>query len=51
MKEEKINGKQKVIARVRCGTLENGNKFWASKKERKCQLCKNGEGTLEHWRD
>ena len=40
-----------MIARARCSTLENGSKFWASEEERKCQLCEDGGGTLEHWRD
>ena len=42
---------QKVIAKARCGTLENGCKFWTSEEEQKCQLCEDEQGTLEHWRN
>ncbi|EZA53789.1 hypothetical protein X777_06685 [Ooceraea biroi] len=41
-------GSQKVIARWRCGNEEEKNKFWLTEGKRKCQICEETEGELEH---
>ena len=47
----KENRTIKVIrckARVRCGNLEQENKYWRKEDERKCILCNKEKGNLEH---
>ncbi|XP_053990557.1 uncharacterized protein LOC128882816 [Hylaeus volcanicus] len=39
---------QKLIARIRCGNLEEGNRYWLKEEDRKCGLCKLEKGTLKH---
>ncbi|XP_054011936.1 uncharacterized protein LOC128894297 [Hylaeus anthracinus] len=37
---------QKLIARIRYGNLEEGNRYWLKEEERKCGLCKLKKGRL-----
>lgn len=39
---------QKLIARARCGNLEEGSKYWLKEAEMLCELCGEERGTLEH---
>ncbi|EZA53818.1 hypothetical protein X777_06635 [Ooceraea biroi] len=39
---------QKLIARWRCGNEEEINRFWMTEGKRKCQICEEAEGTIEH---
>ncbi|KOC63378.1 hypothetical protein WH47_04096, partial [Habropoda laboriosa] len=50
LRKSRRNGEQKTMARARCGSTENANKFWAKEEEKKCPLCEEKEGTFEHWR-
>ena len=47
--EGKGEGKnQKLIARARCGNLEERNKQWMSEDGKLCELCLLEEGTIKH---
>jgi len=37
------------LTRLRCGNLENWNKFWLEEDERKCSFCGVGKDNLEHF--
>lgn len=37
-----------AIARWRCGNEEDKNRFWMAEEKRKCKICKEAEGSLEH---
>ncbi|KAJ8672420.1 hypothetical protein QAD02_003679 [Eretmocerus hayati] len=37
-----------IITKLRCGNLEDENKYWLGGKGRKCTICKKCEGSLEH---
>ncbi|XP_054004883.1 uncharacterized protein LOC128890435 [Hylaeus anthracinus] len=39
---------QKLVARIRCGNLEEGNRYWVKEEDRKCGLCKLEKETLKH---
>lgn len=41
-------GSQKLIARWRCGNEKEKNRFWLSEEQRRCQICGEGEGSIEH---
>ncbi|KOC61333.1 hypothetical protein WH47_06691, partial [Habropoda laboriosa] len=41
---------QKLIAQARCGNLENWNKYWEEEEGRRCDLCGDRFGNLEHLR-
>ena len=38
---------QKLIARVRCGNLEERNKYWMNEDGKLCDLCLLEEGTIK----
>ncbi|KOC66802.1 hypothetical protein WH47_12607 [Habropoda laboriosa] len=38
----------KLIAQARCGNLENWNKYWEEEEGRRCDLCGDRFGNLEH---
>lgn len=42
-------GSQRVVARARCGNMDEGNKKWRDEDGRKCELCRGQWATLEHW--
>ena len=48
LEKEGRGGSQKLIARARCGNLEEWNKYWLDEESRRCVLCKQGRGTLKH---
>ena len=37
-----------LIARIRCGNLEENNRYWLEEKDRLCKLCSKEAGTWEH---
>ncbi|KOC61318.1 hypothetical protein WH47_06938, partial [Habropoda laboriosa] len=39
---------QKLIAQARCGNLENWSKYWEEEEGRRCDLCGDRFGNLEH---
>ncbi|KAI4483424.1 hypothetical protein M0802_013408 [Mischocyttarus mexicanus] len=41
-------GSQKLIARARCGNIEENNKYWLNQDKRRCTLCGAEAGTLKH---
>lgn len=38
-----------IIAKIRCGNFENGNKYWLREEEKICRLCKKDRETLKHF--
>lgn len=45
-KEKKVD--IEIMAKLRCGNYEKGNKYWLKGKEKVCKMCKNVRETLEH---
>lgn len=43
-----IKGSQKLIARWRCGNEEEKNKYWLTEEKRRCLICREVEGAIEH---
>ncbi|KAI4480459.1 hypothetical protein M0802_014199 [Mischocyttarus mexicanus] len=41
-------GSKKLIARARCGNIEENNKYWLDQDERRCTLCRAEAATLKH---
>lgn len=39
---------QKIIARMRCGNMEEVNRYWLVEEKRNCLLCKIETGTFKH---
>ncbi|KAJ8678049.1 hypothetical protein QAD02_013836 [Eretmocerus hayati] len=37
-----------IIARIRCGNLEERCKYWLADRQKSCILCGKSEGSLEH---
>lgn len=44
-----VKESQKLIARWKCGNKEEKNKYWLSEKRRRCQICKEAEGSIEQF--
>ena len=36
------------MAQARCGCMERWNRYWEGEKKRKCELCEDAPGTLQH---
>lgn len=51
LKKSGTKGSQKLIARARCGSIEERNKHWLKEVDRLCELCGEDQGTLEHLLD
>lgn len=47
-KRRKKGKEVKIMARLRCGNEERGNKFWLKEEKRVCRMCRVEEETLEH---
>ncbi|KAJ8684963.1 hypothetical protein QAD02_020756 [Eretmocerus hayati] len=47
-KEPKKGVQIDIIARLRCGSFEENNKYWLEEKLRACELCKSRGGSLQH---
>jgi len=46
--DESVRG----LVRLRCGNMEEGNKYWLDKKYRECVFCGIGIDCIEHmWRN
>ncbi|KOC59932.1 hypothetical protein WH47_10526 [Habropoda laboriosa] len=39
---------QQLIAQARCGSLERWNRYWEEEERRKCDICEEAPGTMEH---
>ncbi|KAI4486887.1 hypothetical protein M0802_012238 [Mischocyttarus mexicanus] len=39
---------QKLIARARCGNIQENNRYWLDQEERRCTLCGAEAGALKH---
>ena len=46
LEKERREGSQRLIEKVRCGNLEEGNKYWLEMEKGRCVLCQAEEGTL-----
>jgi len=48
---EKINLEEEVraLARLRCGNLEEWNKYWLDEEVRRCSFCDKGRDCLKHY--
>ena len=42
--DESVRG----LVRLRCGNMEEGNKYWLDKKYRECVFCGIGIDCIEH---
>ena len=42
-------GRQRLVARFRCGSEERGRRYWMKEEERKCRICGEKEERWEHW--
>jgi len=54
LKEEKLDELEKgeeirILVRLRCGNLENANKYWREEEVGRCVFCKKEKDTLEHY--
>lgn len=45
---EKLGKYRGTIARIRCGNVKRKNKYWLKEEDRKCSLCNQGWGSIEH---
>ena len=47
----KIKGGEgiRALANLRCGNMEEANKYWLGEKERRCVFCEEEEDTWEHY--
>ena len=48
LRESRSEKEIKDKAKLRCGNMENANRYWLSEEEKKCILCGKEEGRLEH---
>ena len=39
---------QKLMAQAGCGNMKNWNRYWEEEEKRKCDLCNEAPGTIEH---
>jgi len=39
----------RVLMKLRCGNLEDWNKFWIEEDRRKCKFCGKGRDNMEHY--
>ena len=39
---------QQLMAQARCGCMERWNRYWEDEEKRKCELCEDAPGTLQH---
>jgi len=48
--EEASKGDEiRALVKLRCGNLENANKYWLEEKLRECVFCGIGEDSMEHY--
>lgn len=40
----------RALVKLRCGNLEEGNKYWLEKEKRMCRFCEKGSDNLELYR-
>lgn len=39
----------RALVKLRCGNLEEDNKYWIDKDKRICRFCKKGYDNMEHY--
>jgi len=39
----------KALVRLRCGNMEESNKYWLSEEKRVCVWCEQGQDNMEHY--
>lgn len=39
----------RALVKLRCGNLEEDNKYWLDKDKRICRFCKKGYDNMEHY--
>lgn len=39
----------RALARLRCGNMEEVNKYWKEEKDKLCRFCKEGKDCVEHY--
>jgi len=49
LKKTGMGDKVRALMRLRCGNLEEWNKFWLEKDKRKCRFCDIGRDSMEHY--
>lgn len=49
LKNEKVKKKVKALIRLRCGNMEEGNKYLLEKEMRKCVFCETEQDRIEHF--
>ena len=48
LEERGERGSQSLMARARCGNMEEGNRYWMKEEDRRCKLCERDIGSLKH---
>ena len=48
LREGGAKGRQKILAKVRCGNEEEANRHWATEEQRRSRICGAPESRLEH---
>lgn len=38
-----------ALIRLRCGNLEEANKYWKKREEWECRFCRRGKDNMEHF--
>jgi len=46
---EEVGDKVRALMKLRCGNLEEWNKFWIEEERRNCKFCKKGRDNIEHY--
>lgn len=49
IKESRSIKEIRTKARIRCGNMEEVNRYWLDEEKNRCKLCDNGEGKKEHY--
>jgi len=54
LREESLEGTSRgeeirALVKLRCGNLENVNKYWLDREQWECEFCGNGEDSIEHY--
>jgi len=39
----------RALARLRCGNMEEWNKYWLEERERRCSFCREGWDNMSHY--
>jgi len=44
-----VGDRVRALAKLRCGNLEEWNKFWSEEERRKCKFCGKDRDNMEHY--